>query len=256
MTMELALNEDQSSSTRRRCGSSRANCRSTGHVRCTTTPSATTRMVRQAAELGWFTMLVPEADGGGSVSGNGLVDAALIAEELGRFVQPGPFIPMNVVAAAIAATRDRRPNGRSSCRRIIAGETVASWAVRRRATGTGISAPGSWRRATSDGFVADRSAGLRAGRRRCRCPPRGRDARRPAGAVPRPRRRRRGHRHAARLPRSVAPAGPRRLRRRRGRCGSVARRRRRDATPSSGSCRSRSRWSSPRPSARWTRCSR
>src|SRR5215204_5874526 len=54
---------------------------------------------RQAAELGWFTMLVPESDGGGSVSGAGLIDATLIAEEVGRFVQPGPFIPTNVVAS-------------------------------------------------------------------------------------------------------------------------------------------------------------
>ncbi len=82
---------------------------------------------RGTAELGWFTMLVPEADGGGSVSGNGLIDATLIAEEIGRFVQPGPFIPMNVVAAAIAA------NGTEAQRQqflpgIVAGETVASWA--------------------------------------------------------------------------------------------------------------------------------
>ena len=34
---------------------------------------------RQAAELGWYSMLVPEALGGGSVSGNGVLDAALIA---------------------------------------------------------------------------------------------------------------------------------------------------------------------------------
>jgi len=82
---------------------------------------------RGTAELGWFTMLVPEADGGGSVSGNGLIDATLIAEEIGRFVQPGPFIPMNVVAAAIAV------NGTEAQRQqflpgIVAGETVASWA--------------------------------------------------------------------------------------------------------------------------------
>src|SRR6187397_166929 len=82
--------------------------------------------LQKAAELGWFTMLVPEADGGGSVSGNGLIDATLIAEELGRFVQPGPFIPMNVVAAAIAASgtaaqREQFLPG------IVAGDTVASW---------------------------------------------------------------------------------------------------------------------------------
>jgi alkylation response protein AidB-like acyl-CoA dehydrogenase len=85
------------------------------------------RWLQQSAELGWFTMLVPEADGGGSVSGAGLIDATIIAEEIGRNVQPGPFIPMNVVAAAIAA------NGSDSQRAellpaIMAGDTIAAWA--------------------------------------------------------------------------------------------------------------------------------
>ena len=56
--------------------------------------------LRKSAELGWFSMLVPEEDGGGSVSGHGLLDAAIVAEELGRHGQPGPFVPMNVVADA------------------------------------------------------------------------------------------------------------------------------------------------------------
>ena len=55
-----------------------------------------------AGELGWFAMLVPEEHGGGSVSGEGLCDLAIIAEERGRALQPGPFVCMNVVAAALA----------------------------------------------------------------------------------------------------------------------------------------------------------
>src|ERR1700722_10723630 len=83
--------------------------------------------LRKSAELGWFAMLVPEAEGGGSVSEAGLLDAAIIAEQLGRFVQPGPFIPLNVVAAAIAA------QGSASQRAallpaIVAGERVVTWA--------------------------------------------------------------------------------------------------------------------------------
>src|ERR1700753_2284295 len=83
--------------------------------------------LRKSADLGWFAMMVPEADGGGSVSGAGLLDAAIIAEQLGRFVQPGPFIGMNVVAAAIAA-------GGSAVQReallpgIVTGEQVVAWA--------------------------------------------------------------------------------------------------------------------------------
>jgi alkylation response protein AidB-like acyl-CoA dehydrogenase len=59
--------------------------------------------LRQAGDLGWFATLVPEARGGGSVSGRGVEDAAIVAEERGRLLQPDPFVPMNVVAAALAS---------------------------------------------------------------------------------------------------------------------------------------------------------
>jgi len=100
---------------------------------------------RQAADLGWFTMLVPEADGGGSVSGDGLTDATLIAEEIGRYVQPGPFVPMNVVAAAVAAAGSETQRS-SLLSGIMAGETIATWAF--------AAADGNW----------DGGAGLRAER--------------------------------------------------------------------------------------------
>ena len=49
--------------------------------------------LRRGAGLGWFSMLVPEQHGGGSVSGSPLLDAAIVAEEMGRHVQPGPSSP-------------------------------------------------------------------------------------------------------------------------------------------------------------------
>ena len=57
---------------------------------------------RRGAELGWTSMLVPEADGGGSLSEHGLLDLVLVAEEMGRLVAPGPLVPVNVVAGALA----------------------------------------------------------------------------------------------------------------------------------------------------------
>jgi alkylation response protein AidB-like acyl-CoA dehydrogenase len=84
--------------------------------------------LRKSAELGWFAMLVPEAYGGGSVSGSGLLDAVIVSEELGRHMQPGPFIPMNIVASALAS------GGSDAVRsdvlpEIAAGEAVATWAI-------------------------------------------------------------------------------------------------------------------------------
>jgi alkylation response protein AidB-like acyl-CoA dehydrogenase len=99
--------------------------------------------LRQGAELGWFAMLVPEEHGGGSVSGSGVADAAVIAEERGRLVQPGPFLPMNVVASALAdsGSKEQRTQVLPG---LVAGESVATWAV----VGTdGAWAPGSGVRA-------------------------------------------------------------------------------------------------------------
>jgi len=45
---------------------------------------------QRAAELGWASLLVPEELGGGSVSGDGVADLALVAEQSGRTVAPGP----------------------------------------------------------------------------------------------------------------------------------------------------------------------
>src|SRR6202012_3211647 len=82
---------------------------------------------RKSAELGWFAMMVPEADGGGSGSGAGLLDAAIIAEQLGRFVQPGPFIPVNVAAAAIAAEGSAAQRA-TILPAVVSGEQVVTWA--------------------------------------------------------------------------------------------------------------------------------
>ncbi len=83
---------------------------------------------RQGAELGWTSLLVPEEDGGGSVSGRGLVDLTLVAEEMGRWVSPGPLLPTNVVAAALAefGTEAQRA---AYLPRLLSGESVATWCL-------------------------------------------------------------------------------------------------------------------------------
>jgi alkylation response protein AidB-like acyl-CoA dehydrogenase len=107
--------------------------------------------LRRGAELGWFAMLVPEEHGGGSVSGSGVLDAVVLAEERGKFLQPGPFVPNNVVAYAIAAagSEDQRAEVLPG---LIGGEQCATWAV---ADTTGDWSPDAGVRATrkDDGFV-------------------------------------------------------------------------------------------------------
>lgn len=81
---------------------------------------------KQGAEQGWFTLLVPENYGGGSVTNQPIVDLCVLAEEFGRLVQPGPFASTNIVCDAIARNgsanqKDKYLPG------FIAGELTASW---------------------------------------------------------------------------------------------------------------------------------
>lgn len=82
-----------------------------------------------AAELGWTALLVPEEDGGGSVSGQGLTDLAMVAETLGRVLAPGPLLPVNVVIAALAEAHGRSADLDKALEALVSGEQIASWAV-------------------------------------------------------------------------------------------------------------------------------
>ncbi|GAA0998084.1 acyl-CoA dehydrogenase family protein [Acrocarpospora macrocephala] len=83
---------------------------------------------RRAAELGWFSMLVPDEFGGGSVSGNGAVDATLVAYLRGGMLQPGAFVATNVVAHAlsVAGNEEQREKVLAA---LMSGEQSAAWAV-------------------------------------------------------------------------------------------------------------------------------
>jgi alkylation response protein AidB-like acyl-CoA dehydrogenase len=112
---------------------------------------------RDAGDLGWFALFVPEEFGGGSVSGSPLRDAVIVAEERGRFVQPGPFVATNVVAGALAhdGTREQQERYLPA---LGSGELTASWAISGR---RGVPEAGAVRASRRDsGFVLDGTAGL------------------------------------------------------------------------------------------------
>ena len=82
----------------------------------------------KGAELGWVSMLVTPEAGGDSISGNGLLDIGIVAEEMGRLVSPGPLIPTNIVAAALSEAPTYSTH-QSIVEELVSGEAVASWAV-------------------------------------------------------------------------------------------------------------------------------
>lgn len=83
---------------------------------------------QRAAELGWASLLVPEELGGGSVSGDGVADLALVAEHTGKTVAPGPLHPVSIVLAALADAEDADRHT-ETIEALVSGESVASWAV-------------------------------------------------------------------------------------------------------------------------------
>jgi alkylation response protein AidB-like acyl-CoA dehydrogenase len=94
----------------------------------------------QGAQLGWTSLLVPEADGGGSFSEDGLLDLVLVAEEMGRVVAPGPLGPVNVVASVLA--RVGSPEQKADVLPgLLTGERVAAWCGARPVSGRPEGAP-------------------------------------------------------------------------------------------------------------------
>ena len=96
----------------------------------------------RGAELGWTSMLVPEEHDGGTISGEGVKDLAIVAEELGRQLTPGPILPTNVVAYALARSGNDQL-AKDYLAAIAAGRVIATWvppgaAVSATAAGTGV----------------------------------------------------------------------------------------------------------------------
>jgi len=54
---------------------------------------------KEMAQLGWLGLALPEPEGG---SGLGMVETAIVLEEMGRVAYPGPYLPTVLVGMAIA----------------------------------------------------------------------------------------------------------------------------------------------------------
>ncbi|MBX3023423.1 acyl-CoA/acyl-ACP dehydrogenase [bacterium] len=117
-------------------------------------------LYRKMAELGWMGLVVPEQHGG---SGLGMLDLALLCEQLGRAVVPGPFF-----SSAVLATLAILHGGASAQRkrwlpRLASGEAVGTLALleesdRLDAAGVAMRARkrgGTWTLSGSKLFVTD-----------------------------------------------------------------------------------------------------
>lgn len=78
---------------------------------------------RRGAELGWTSFLVSDDAGGGSISGSGLHDLVLVADEFGRHAAPGPLVATNIVAGTLSDT-GVRPDVVAG---LLDGSSTATW---------------------------------------------------------------------------------------------------------------------------------
>ena len=83
---------------------------------------------RSLGELGCFGLLAGEDRGGGSLSGNGVLDAALVAAERGARLQPGPFVGTHVAVDTLARVA-AAPQRLAALEALVAGEAAATWAA-------------------------------------------------------------------------------------------------------------------------------
>ncbi|MCW2523414.1 MAG: acyl-CoA dehydrogenase [Frankiales bacterium] len=108
----------------------------------------------EGAELGWTAFLVPEESGGGSVSGEGLLDLAMVAEQLGKTVSPAPLLPTNTVIAGLVNSTSG-PDHSAELEALVAGESTGAWAVYEPGQQFNPSAPTTFARRSGEGYVLD-----------------------------------------------------------------------------------------------------
>lgn len=118
---------------------------------------------KQGCDLGWTSLLVSEEHGGGTVSGDGVGDLALVAYAFGRHAAPGPLVATNVVAAALSRSGTGAHD--DVLAGIVAGDVIASWAHAERRADDGLGAVSTEAVPSGDGWklrgakVAVESAG-------------------------------------------------------------------------------------------------
>jgi alkylation response protein AidB-like acyl-CoA dehydrogenase len=83
-------------------------------------------LYRRMAELGWMGLVVPEAYGG---AGLGMLELALLCEQLGRAVVPGPFFSSAVLATLAILDGGSSAQKRRWLPRLASGEAVGTLAL-------------------------------------------------------------------------------------------------------------------------------
>jgi alkylation response protein AidB-like acyl-CoA dehydrogenase len=118
-------------------------------------PRGTTDEVWQGlADLGLLGLLVPERHGG---AGMGMVDAAVVLEELGRAVHPGPFASSAIGATGLLVDLDDDATTADLLSGLAAGGSIATVALLEPGRRAAWSAPATTAHIDGDGWTLEGS---------------------------------------------------------------------------------------------------
>lgn len=109
---------------------------------------------REGVEQGWVALFVPEAHGGIAESAQGVIDAAIVAEEQGRVVYAGPFLSNCVFAFAVAKSGSDAQQA-ALLPAIAAGAETAAWCFAAPGVKGGAEPDGVRVKRSGDGYVLD-----------------------------------------------------------------------------------------------------
>jgi alkylation response protein AidB-like acyl-CoA dehydrogenase len=113
----------------------------------------------ECAGQGWIGLFVPEQFGGVAEEAGGVIDAAIVAEELGRQVFAGPFAPSAVAAFAITQFGDDTQHA-SYLPGLGSGEITATSCFAGTSAEDGLSPVGLAAKPTDAGYRIDGTAGF------------------------------------------------------------------------------------------------
>ena len=107
---------------------------------------------KQMIELGWPALTVPEADGG---LGLGAVELAVVAEELGRAVAPGPFLPTTTQFAPLVRELGSAEQRARFLGGVADGSVTGTLGIVEAGHGIGLGGFATTATETADGLVLD-----------------------------------------------------------------------------------------------------
>jgi alkylation response protein AidB-like acyl-CoA dehydrogenase len=107
------------------------------------------------AALGVAGLLVPESCGG---AGRGMVDMAVVLEDLGRAVHPGPFASSAVGAVSLVGLAGSEDHRAALLPRLASGETIGTVALSDAEDTRAVEADGAWRLTGARANVPDAAA--------------------------------------------------------------------------------------------------